>query len=195
MKILTRKESIEIGWNKYFTGTRCPKGHLCIRYVSDRQCFLCKREKNKKRDSNKESRERINAKRRGIPKTSKEKEQMRVWRNNNKEYVVFIKQQYYVDNKEYFLYNNKKRRAKKYQNGGNHTLQDIKDIRKMQNDRCAMSFCRDKLNGKGHEDHIIPLSKGGNDDRKNIQLLCIKCNLRKYNKDPIVFSREQGLLL
>ncbi len=37
-------------------------------------------------------------------------------------------------------------------------------------------------------DHIIPLSKGGTDNRYNLQTLCKKCNWKKSNK-VIAFVR------
>jgi len=61
-----------------------------------------------------------------------------------------------------------------------------------QGGRCAA--CRKRLK-KYHQDHIIPLSKGGEDIGANIQLLCPKCNGEKSNKDPLNYMQEQGFLL
>lgn len=89
------------------------------------------------------------------------------------------------------FYNN--RRALKAGNGGRHSIHDIAEILKSQKRRCA--YCRVKLGSFFHVDHIIPLYRGGTNDRKNLQILCQPCNQSKSHKDPIDFAREKGLLL
>lgn len=86
-----------------------------------------------------------------------------------------------------------RRRAAKASAGGSHTDQDVRDIRQMQKDRCAV--CRIDLKRRGQLDHITPLARGGSDDRRNLQLLCKACNCRKQALDPIDFMRRRGLLL
>jgi len=41
----------------------------------------------------------------------------------------------------------------------------------------------------------MPLSRGGSNDKYNLQLLCPTCNLKKSAKDPIDFAQENGNLL
>jgi 5-methylcytosine-specific restriction endonuclease McrA len=47
-KIILRKEAIELGLKKYFTGNTCSRGHLSERTVYDKHCILCKRIRSKK---------------------------------------------------------------------------------------------------------------------------------------------------
>lgn len=44
LEIITRKEAIEKGLNRYFTGKECSKGHLAPKLVSNRRCTACSRE-------------------------------------------------------------------------------------------------------------------------------------------------------
>lgn len=66
-------------------------------------------------------------------------------------------------------------------------------IRTAQSDKCAI--CKERLNGKGHLDHIMPLARGGKHEPSNLQFLCPPCNLHKSDRDPIVHMQSLGRLL
>jgi len=85
------------------------------------------------------------------------------------------------------------RRAKKRLAEGTHTAAETAAIRRSQKNRCV--YCRVKLGRHGHLDHIIPLSRGGSNERRNLQWLCAECNIRKGAKDPIEFARANGMLI
>lgn len=84
-------------------------------------------------------------------------------------------------------------RARRVAAPGTHTQDDIADILRAQRGRCAV--CRVPLRGRYHVDHIVPLARGGTNERRNIQLLCGPCNVRKSWRDPIEFMQQRGLLL
>lgn len=87
-----------------------------------------------------------------------------------------------------------KRRARKAAAEGTFEAEDIIDILRMQKRRCA--YCPRKLRGNQYEiDHITPLSRGGRNDRRNLQATCTTCNRRKQANDPLVFARSIGRLL
>ena len=86
-----------------------------------------------------------------------------------------------------------KRRALEKNAVGSFTAADIKAIFKDQRGKCA--YCRKRLGADYHADHVTPLSKGGTNNRDNIQLTCDKCNLMKAAKDPLDFARLLGRLL
>lgn len=91
------------------------------------------------------------------------------------------------------LANNRNREALQKNACGNHSAEDVEAILKAQRHKCAM--CRASVKKSRHVDHIMPLSKGGSNWPSNLQALCPNCNVRKQDKDPIDFAREQGLLL
>lgn len=72
--------------------------------------------------------------------------------------------------------------------------EQIKHLFAKQRGRCANCRCKITFDTM-HKDHIIALSRGGSNSIRNIQLLCVPCNRKKHNKDPVDFAREQGRLL
>lgn len=89
------------------------------------------------------------------------------------------------------------RRAMKRAAEGTHTAEDIKAIFESQRGLCAT--CNKKLFKSGaktfHVDHIQPLSKGGSNDKYNLQCLCQKCNTSKGAKNPEDWAAQNGRLI
>jgi 5-methylcytosine-specific restriction endonuclease McrA len=86
-----------------------------------------------------------------------------------------------------------KRRAAKRGSPTNFSKDDVLKIKKAQRGKCA--YCRSRLPANFQIDHIIPFSKGGSDEARNIQLTCRFCNLSKHSRDPIEFAQRKGMLL
>ncbi len=86
-----------------------------------------------------------------------------------------------------------RRRALQRESAENFTQADIDRRLFQQNGKCAV--CKKKITEQYHIDHIIPLSRGGSNAAKNIQLLCPGCNLKKGHKNPEDFMQEMGFLL
>lgn len=88
---------------------------------------------------------------------------------------------------------NQNRRARKRNAEGTHTVEDIKELIILQKGKCTC--CKTSIKDSYHVDHIMPLVKGGSNDRYNLQLLCPTCNLRKNAKHPVDFMQSKGFLL
>lgn len=116
------------------------------------------------------------------------------WRARNAEHVREKARESYARNKDAFKAHARNRKARKKNAEGRHTSSDIKRICLSQGNKCAV--CQEKLiKSRTHVDHIIPLSKGGTNWPRNLQLLCQTCNLQKWTCDPIDFMQEKGFLL
>lgn len=61
---------------------------------------------------------------------------------------------------------------------GSHTLEEWEQLKDKFNNKCAICGRETKLT----KDHIMPLSKGGDNYISNIQPLCRNCNSKKHNK-------------
>lgn len=85
------------------------------------------------------------------------------------------------------------RRAAKRGSEGKHKKDDVLELLSLQKGKCAC--CKTKVDKLFHVDHVIPLSKGGDNGRSNLQILCPTCNMQKKDKHPVKFMQEKGFLL
>lgn len=73
------------------------------------------------------------------------------------------------------------RRARKSGAGGSYSPQDWHDLKQHYDFRC-LCCGRKEPEIKLTQDHVVPLSKGGDNRITNIQPLCLACNMQKQTK-------------
>lgn len=181
MKIISRKEAEKLGLVKYFTRKPCVHGHISERNISKHQCLECRDIDNKNWRNKKRSPYVYN------------KEKARAYYLKNKKKIVGRSIKYRLENLEKANAISRNKKAKRIGAQGNHTGQEIIFKIKKQKYRCANCEC--DISEKHHIDHIQPLSKGGRNDIRNLQILCPACNLEKGAKDPIDWAQDNGRLL
>lgn len=119
--IVTRKEAIARGLNRYFTGNPCPKGHLSERMVCDWKCVQCRiehrREKYEDPAYRAKKREYYND-RYATNEDVREKRKIEARENylNNRDARIKYHRDYYRKNKESFLEKARESRLKRLQN-------------------------------------------------------------------------------
>lgn len=225
MKLVSREDAKRSGSKWYFTGEPCSRGHIAHRFVSSRACSKCcaeqqrenyhsDLEKGRARSVKKyaASRKRIReaqaqyylahraeilkrcAEARRADPIKRQNQQAR-WRSRNLEYIKRREAEYRRTNPGVRYLGRVNYRARKRNASGAHSQADVAEIRRLQGNRCA--YCAVDLQFVRREcvDHIIPLSRGGSNDRRNLQIVCEPCNCRKHAKDPLVFARQLGRLL
>lgn len=162
----------------YFTGLSCERGHVTARLTSHGRCVECGKEDDRRRYAKK--RDAILAYRAELYLRQAEemRQRTRDWRKNNPDKA---REQW------------RNRKAAKRHAEGKHSADDVKMLATWQRHKCA--WCAARIKSGFHVDHIVPISKGGTNWPRNLQLLCAPCNQRKHARDPIVFARVEGRLL
>ncbi len=117
-----------------------------------------------------------------------------IYRDSRREIIREKARKRYKENKDKSKIYGHNYRARKKANGGKLSFDIIDKLFALQRGKCAI--CKSNLKKTGHHiDHIYPISLGGKNEDRNVQLTCPRCNLIKKDKDPIKFMQEQGYLL
>lgn len=214
-EIISLAEALARGLKRYFLGSPCIYGHICERFTASKGCVECvadyrHSDRGKKihrayRQANAEKLgDYIAEWRRKNP--TKASELSKSWQLRNRQSQIEKRRaqaeilrkkaaEWQKKNPDKCSLYARNRRALK-KTSGTHTIEEIEALLRKQNFKCASCFISIKNAGKNgrHADHIIPLSAGGTNYISNIQMLCRPCNLRKYNKDPFDWARENGKL-
>lgn len=224
MQVITKSDAISSGETYYFTGKPCKYGHLSKRNVKHGVCLECLRINSKALYDNPEARKEKLKKQAEYRSENRSifSEKYKVFYAANRESLLLQDKRYRDENKEKESARHKKyreanigkvksrevvwrsankdkirvkhanRRALIANAGGKFSAGDVAEILIKQKRRCAS--CKNKIS-KYHIDHINPISKGGDNSKWNIQILCVTCNLKKSAKTPEKWAMENGVLL
>jgi 5-methylcytosine-specific restriction endonuclease McrA len=200
-EIIERAEARAQGLMYYFTGRPCKHGHIAKRLTSG-NCVECLKawkiankasydaSQKKWATNNLHKRREI---RRQWDKTDAGKASHKKWAAANPDRVRAKGRRWDRKHPDKIAAKTARRRARLLALDESYTASDLRDIFALQKGRCA--YCRRKLRNRKHIDHIKPLARDGTNERRNIQILCKKCNLKKGAADPLVFARSIGNLI
>lgn len=125
------------------------------------------------------------------------KEKVRQYRLSRPDWSRAQRRKWAALNKDAIRTKCRNRRAKLAGSLGSHTNEDIKRILRLQRFRCA--YCKTDLmklmKRDRHVDHVTPISRGGSNLPRNLQITCSACNTKKGAKPPMDFARSIGLLI
>jgi hypothetical protein len=126
----------------------------------------------------------------------REREKCNAWRKAHPERAKEFVKNWEKRNPEKCSQYRRNRRARIARAEGKHSAKDISDLYERQGGKCAYCKAILKKSGKNkfHCDHVVPLSRGGSNDIGNITLACPTCNVRKKDKHPDDWAKENGLL-
>jgi len=111
------------------------------------------------------------------------------WRKAHPEETRAMRRAAYARNPEKWYEARRLRIARLAGAEGSHSVADIRAIRQDQDDCCL--YCGDPLNGGGHVEHMIPLSRLGTNWPDNLCLACPGCNLRKGELTALEFIERE----
>ena len=145
-------------------------------------CKECVKENDRKRVITGENKERSKAyyhkKKEDKEYTLKENDRKMIWKHQNIDLNREINKRHYRENKLQY-YNSNMKRRKTERSLAPLSQEDWDFSLKHFNYECA--YCG--FSGGVTVDHVIPISRGGTNDRKNIVPACSKCNSSKRDRE------------
>jgi len=186
------------GSERYSVNNRCVKCHceeVKIRYASNDDCRNKHIASNRKRWA--ENKDELNKKRNEKRKINPDhiKSVVKKWRDNNSDKLLIynykhkkrrseLTKRWCENNPERYkaiLYKAlDKRKAIEYEIGGKVSSEVKFNLFVKQSGICY--WCFEKLDKIYHIDHVIPISRGGDNSETNIVVCCKSCNSQKSNK-------------
>jgi 5-methylcytosine-specific restriction endonuclease McrA len=127
-------------------------------------------------------------------KKNKEKilKQNKKWREENPEHFKEIQKKWHKTEKGKAMIQrgNSKRQARIKKIINTLTSKEWLDILEKYNYRCFYCDAEFEIENMPTRDHIIPISKGGNNIKENVIPACKSCNSSKQDKDLIIFEMK-----
>ena len=189
-EIILRKEAKARGLSHYFTGNHCYAGHIAKRLTGNGNCVLCARVQSSAATSRNLDASRTKCREWG----RRNRDKKLAWNAANKERIAAKVRAWKEANPQKKNAYRRNRIARVMQATGSHTADDVAFLLDQQKYRCME--CRKSIKRSLWEvDHIMPLARGGSNDRRNLQILCRRCNRCKGGRDPIDHAQMAGRLL
>lgn len=108
------------------------------------------------------------------------------WKAQNPKRALEIYREHYRANPEQYKERCARRRARKHASAGEFTEAEFQAKLSAYKHRCH--WCREKIVGAAHRDHLIALTQGGSNDIGNIVPSCARCNKSKAARMPWEFN-------
>jgi 5-methylcytosine-specific restriction endonuclease McrA len=197
-RVISVEEARAKGLLRYFTGLSCKRGHIAERFTLSNTCVECDRLRNAGNPKAKVRRQAWYDRNRALHIAN-----VAAYTEANREKVRERRRKHHEANKErinaqiaaWAKANPGKRRAgernrETRERGaeGSHTYAEIMALGERQGWRCA--YCPADISAGWHEDHVMPIARGGTNWISNIALACQPCNQSKHARDPAEWMQE-----
>lgn len=184
--VVTRCDAKQAGLPTFYLGKLCNSGHRAERFVSNRKCVEC---------CNGIDPTRTPAQNKAMLADKAERDRERNYEDRHHRLIREANaamRRRRARNRVKTNWGSIIRQDRMRQADGEHTAQDIVDIYESQSGLCV--YCSADLEETSyHIDHIYPISLGGSNWPRNLQLTCPRCNIRKHAKHPAEFAAQVGV--